>query len=164
MDGRLPVDVDAGVVVEKAGEGAADELAEGVAQQPGLVQEVPGRLVPAFGDQLVGGVVQQLPQLRDGDLLQARMSVAVPGQVLQGALDNNLVGGPERNPSLSDALASDEAADQGQPATENDGCATLGLCCGQVLPARSERAESERVDPGGQAVPDREWFHTQGAA
>jgi hypothetical protein len=122
-----PVDVDAGVVVEQAGEGSADELADGVAQQPGLVQEVPGRLVPALGDQFVGGVVQQLPQLGDGDLFQVRVSVGVPGQVLQCALDDDLVGWPERNPALSDALAADEAAHQGQPATEHDGGAALGL-------------------------------------
>jgi hypothetical protein len=92
---------------------------------------------------------------------QARASVGVPGQVLQGGLDDDLVGGPERDPSLSDALAADEAADQGQPATEHDRGAPLGLGCGQVLPSRPERAEGQWVDPGGQAVPDRERFHTQ---
>ena len=47
LDRGAPVDLDVGVVVEQAGQGAGDELAERVAQQPGLVEELPGRLVLA---------------------------------------------------------------------------------------------------------------------
>ena len=44
LDGGPPVDIDGGGAVEQAGQGAGDQLAERVAQQPGLVEELPGRL------------------------------------------------------------------------------------------------------------------------
>ena len=55
------------MVVEQAGEGAGDELAEGVAEHPGLVEEMPS-IVAALGDKIIGGIIEQLPQLRDRDL------------------------------------------------------------------------------------------------
>ena len=66
LDGCRPVHGDGGGRVEQAGQRAGDQLAEGVAQQAGLVEELPGGRVPAFGDQLVGGVGEQLPQGGDG--------------------------------------------------------------------------------------------------
>ena len=65
LDRGAPVDLDVGVVVEEAGQGAGDQLAERVAQQPGLVEELPGGGV--LGSALTRssvGLSQQVPQLR----------------------------------------------------------------------------------------------------
>ena len=83
LDRGPPVNVDGAVAVEQAGEGAGDQLAEGVAEQPGLVEEMPARLVAALGDKIIGGIVQQLPQLRDGDLPHPAVAVRVAGQMLR---------------------------------------------------------------------------------
>ena len=69
-DGGVPVDVDGGVGVEQSGQRPVDELAEGVAQQPGLVEELPGARVPALLDELRGGGGQLVPQGGDGGLDQ----------------------------------------------------------------------------------------------
>ena len=46
--------------VEQAGQGAGHQLAEGVAEQPGLVEELPGRLRSGSRRPgLVGGVVER---------------------------------------------------------------------------------------------------------
>jgi hypothetical protein len=113
LDGRPPVDSDGGGAVEQSGEGTGHQLAEGVAEQPGLIQEVPGRLVAACGDQVWGGVVQQLPQLRDGDFPQPGVAAGIAGQILQGGFDHDLVAGAERHPLVAEPLAADQAADQG---------------------------------------------------
>src|SRR3546814_13995811 len=62
--------LDVGEVVEEAGQRAGDQLAERVAQQPGLVEELAGVRVLAGPDELPGGVAQQVPQPRDGRLGQ----------------------------------------------------------------------------------------------
>ena len=78
LDRCGPVDGDGGVVVEQARQGAGDQLAEGVAQQPGLVEEVPGGRVAAVG-RSVGrcGFVEQVPQ--GGMVVDAQGGVARPG-------------------------------------------------------------------------------------
>ncbi|MDN5797964.1 MAG: hypothetical protein L0H79_19770 [Intrasporangium sp.] len=164
LDGGVPVDVDGGVVVEQAGQGPGDELAEGVAQEPGVVEELLPAGVPAFGDEGVGGRIERLPQLGDGDLPQPALPVGVAGEVGEGGLDDDLVGGPERDPGVAEALAADVAADQGEPAGEDH--RGPGLCGRgvEVLPALAEGAEREGVDPGGQAVADGEGLDAEGVA
>src|SRR3546814_9568142 len=58
LDRGPPVDLDVGEVVEEAGQRAGDQLAERVAQQPGLVEELEGVRVLAGPDELLGGVAQ----------------------------------------------------------------------------------------------------------
>ena len=64
-----------------AGQGPVDELAEGVPQQPGLVEELPGAGVPARLDELRGGGGQLVPQGGDCGLDQVGGAGGVPGQV-----------------------------------------------------------------------------------
>ena len=84
LDRGGPVHVIDGVVVEQPGQRPGDELAQGVAQQPGLVEEVPGGGVPALLDQLRGGGVEQVPQGGDGGLDQVGVAVGVPGEQSAG--------------------------------------------------------------------------------
>ena len=121
LDRRPPVDIDGGVVVEQAGEGAGDQLAEGVAEQPGLVEEMPSST--RSGTAATRSSVGSSSSCHSCGMVTSRIrAVAVPvaGQVLQGGLDDDLVGGPERHPVFADALAADQPADQGEPAAEND--------------------------------------------
>ena len=164
LDGRPPVDLDGGGAVEQAGEGTGDQLAEGVAEQPGLVQEVPGRLVAACGDQVWGGVVQQLPQLRDGDFPQPGVAAGIAGEVLQRGLDHDLIGGSERHPPVAEALAADQPTDQGQPAAEHNRGPAPRFGRTEPVPADAEGPEGQRVDPGRQPGPDGERFHPERAA
>jgi hypothetical protein len=149
LDGGVPVDGDVGVVVEQAGQGTGDELAEGVAQQPSLVEEVLAVPEPALLDQGVGGLVEVVPQLRDGGLDQGRVSGGVPGEVAQGGLDDGLLRGPEGDTFGADALAADQGPHEGQPAAEHDGGAVACFLGRQLGPAFGERAQAEGVDPGG---------------
>ena len=135
LDRGPPVNIDGAVVVEQAGEGAGDELAEGVAEQPGLVEEMPPRLVAALGDKIIGGIIEQLPQLRDRDLPHPAVAVPIAGQLLECGLDDDLVGGPERNPVFPDPLAADQPAHQREPAAENDRRPALRLFCVELIPA-----------------------------
>ena len=64
----------------------------------------------------------------------------VAGQVLQGGLDHDLVGGPERHPLVAEALAADQAADQGEPAAEDDRGPALRLGRGRAGPSRGRGA------------------------
>src|SRR3546814_17081109 len=66
LDRGPPVDLDVGEVVAEAGQRAGDQLAERVAQQPGLGAELAGgRVLDGPGERL-WGVAQQVPQQRDG--------------------------------------------------------------------------------------------------
>ena len=69
----------------------------------------------------------------------------IAGQVLQCGLDDDLVGGAERDPVFPDPLAADQPADQGEPAAENDRRPALRLLRVELVPAVPERAE-RRVD------------------
>ena len=61
-------------------------------------------------------------------------------------------------------LGADQAADEGEPASEHDRAAALGLGGVEVGPAVAQRSEVERVDAGGQPVADRERFDPERAA
>jgi hypothetical protein len=164
LDGGPPVDSDGGGAVEQSGEGTGHQLTEGVAEQPGLIQEVPRRLVAAIVDQVSGGVVEQLPQLRDGDFPHPGVAAGIAGQVLQGGLDHDLAGGSERHPQVAEALAADQPTDQGQPAAEHNRGPLLRLRRREPVPADAEGPKGQRVDPGRQPVPDRKRFHPERAA
>ena len=164
LDRGTPVDLDVGVVVEEAGEGAGDELAERVAQEPGLVEELPAGLVLAGLDEVLGRVVQQVPQLGDGRLAQVGVAGGVAGEDLQRVADDVGLVGPERDVRLADLHAADEPSDQGQPAAEDDRGAALGLLGREVLPAVAEGAHGQRVDPGAHAGADDERLDPVGPA
>ena len=140
------------------------ELAQGVPQQSGFVEEVPGGGVPALFDQLRGGGVEQVPQGGDGGLDQVGVAVGVPGEQPQPGLDDVLLHGPKGHGGLSDALGTDLPAQQGQPPPEHDRCPGLRLTRVQVLPALRQGPERERVDPGGQPGPDPERLHPHNGA
>ncbi len=154
LDGGIPVDVDGGGAVEQARERAGDQLAQGVSQEPSLVEELAGGGVAALGDQFVGGLVEQPPQLRDGRLHEFGVCLRMAGQVGEGGLHDDFVDWAERDAVLADALRSDEAADQGEPSGEHDRHAPPRLGGGEVRPALAEGSEGERVDAGRQSVAD----------
>ena len=141
--------VEGGGGVEQAGQGAGDQLAEGVAQQPGVVEEVPPDRVAALVDQLVGGLVRGRATAAAGWSRSAGWRRSrVAGEGAQRRAGDGFLGGPERDRSAGDGLAADQAADQGEPAAEEDGRRAFGL---DRVTAWSQPwpwgPKAERVDP-----------------
>jgi hypothetical protein len=66
--------------------------------------------------------------------------------MLQRGLDDDLVGGAERDPVFPDPLAADQSAHQGEPATENDRRLALRRFCVELVPAVGERAERQWIN------------------
>ena len=60
---------------------------------------------------VAGGVVDPVPQLRDGHRLQAGVPGAVAGQLAQHGVDDPLIGRGERDPLLPHMLGPDQTAD-----------------------------------------------------
>ncbi len=112
--------------------------------------------VPAHVDELVGGFVEEAPQGGDGGFCQVGVAVGVAGEHLEGGVDDDFLAGPERHRQGADLLGADQAADQGGPAGEDDLGPFLRLGGVEVFPAEFEGAELERVDPGGEALADRD--------
>jgi hypothetical protein len=96
LDRGAPVRADGGVRIEQTRQVTLDQGAERVAGEPGFVMEVPPRFIAAFADQLLGGFVEGVPQLRDGDFGEPGGAGCVPGQFAQRGRDRGLVGGSER--------------------------------------------------------------------
>jgi hypothetical protein len=67
--------------------------------------------------------------------------------MLECGLDDDLVGGPERNPVFPDPLAADQSAHQGEPAPENNRGPALCLFCVELIPAVTKRAERQWINP-----------------
>ena len=158
LDGGAPVGVEGGGGVEEAGELAFAEDAEGVAEPAGGVVEVAARVVAAVGDELVGGLVEGGPELGQGHGGELGLGAVPAGEVAQHSGDGAALGGGER-----DVLGADEAADQGEPAGEEDGAAAVCLGGVEVGPAVSERSGVEGVDASGEAGADAERVDAEGA-
>ena len=157
LDGGGPVHVDGGVVVEQAGQGAGDELAEGVAQQPGLVEEVPGGGVPALVRS--GARVGLLSRChRAGMVVSA--SVVLPWRTRSGrrraALTTFSSTGPNGT-GLAPTRWEPTRPRMRVSQRPNTTAARLRACCAvRLFQSVAQRSERQGVDPGGQAGADRE--------
>jgi hypothetical protein len=64
----------------------------------------------ALPDQLVGGVVERVPQVRDGGLGQDGVAGGVAGEGFEGGVEDLFFAGPEWHRPIADPLGSDQAA------------------------------------------------------
>ena len=87
-----------------------------------------------------------------------------PVSSLRAASSDGLLGRTERDGTVADLLGADQAAEQGEPAGEHDRRAALDFGCVERVPACAEGSERERVDPGRQALADRDRLDAEGSA